>query len=202
MNTSPAWKRCTALLALAVLPWTAHAQSLNLTVQPGEVRVGQAVELRLALDFSADPTLGGGVDLLFDASLLQYTGFVFNSALGDDASFRRLPDAEPSRLVGLAFGQFNGLAGPAEVGRFSFTALAPGQASLRLAANVAPAGDFISLQNFGPQTVAFGATQVHVSAVPEPGQAWLLLLGLGLGLAGLGRRCAARAAPPRRAFSR
>lgn len=178
MKPTPAWKRCTTLVALAWLPWAAGAQTLTLTALPAAITEGEAFELRLDLDFSADPTLGGGVDLAFDANLLQYTGFVFNPALGDDPSFRRQPDVEIGRLVGLAFGNFNGLSGPAEVGRFSFVALGAGIAGLNLAANVAPAGDFISLGSFSPQAVAFGSAQVQVSAVPEPAQAWLLLAGL------------------------
>jgi hypothetical protein len=178
MKPTPAWKRCATLLALTGLPWGAGAQSLSLTALPAALTVGQAFELRLDFDFSADPTLGGGVDLAYDVSLLQYTGFVFSPTLGDDPSFRRQPDAGPDRLVGLAFGNFNGLRGPGEVGRFSFTALAAGVASLNLEANVAPAGAFISLQTFSPQAVAFGSTQVQVSAVPELGQGWLAMAGL------------------------
>lgn len=186
MKPTPAWKRCATLVALMGLPWAAAAQSLSLTALPAALTVGQAFELRLDFDFSADPTLGGGVDLAYDDSRLQYTGFVFSPALGDDPSFRRLPDNLPDRLVGLAFGNFNGLRGPGEVGRFSFVALADGVASLNLAANVAPAGSFISLLTFSPQTVAFGSTQVQVSVVPEPARALLTLAGLA-GLAAL--RC-------------
>lgn len=169
------------LLALALSP---AAQALSITLDPAlnTANVGDSIAIELLYDFSADPTLGGGVDLFFSPTILQFDSFIFDVGLGDDPLLRRLPDVLAGELNGLAFGEFfAGLSGPGVVGTFNFTALAQGLSTLVLAENDTPAGGFFSASTFNPQIVNFGSASVTVNAVavvPEP--TVLMLLGIGL----------------------
>jgi hypothetical protein len=167
------------LLGLASAQSAAQAASLQLMPAVSAVQVGTTFQLALWLDFSDDPTLGGGIDVFYDDTLLDFIGFEFDATLGDDLAFRRLPDVQAGELNGLAFGDFNGLSGPARVGQFSFQALAEGEVTLGMAANDAPAGGFFSAVTFSAQSPQFIGAAVQVSAIPEPASYALFLMGLG-----------------------
>ena len=186
---------CRLLRPLPLLLALAGAQAASLRLEPaaGAAAVGATVDLALWMDFSDDPTLGGGVDLVFDATLLQPGGFSFDAGFADDPAFRRLPDAGAGVLSGLAFGHFNGLPGPARVGSYSLQVLAPGLATLTLAVNAEPVGGFYSAVSFGPQAPGLSGAALQLAPVPEPAAAALWLLGLAA-LAGL-RGCRPGSAP-------
>lgn len=179
-----------ALVAVLAAP---AAQALSLTLSPPVTNTdaGQSISVTLAYDFAADPTLGGGVDLFYNDSALQYTGFTWDAGFADDPDVRRLPDVLPGELNGLAFGEFtNGLSGPGVVGTFHFSVLQGGTSTLVLAGSDTPAGGFFSAVTFDAQTVSYGTASVM--AVPEA-DTWAMLLA-GLGLVGWAarRRAAAR----------
>lgn len=138
------------------------------------VSVGAPVALDVKMDFTDDPTLGGGFDVFFDPIILNFDSWV-SAGLGDPG-FAREPDVSAGELNGIAFGDFNGLMGPALVGTLNFTALSPGDALLTLAVNDFPAGPFVSATTFVEQTVEFGSATVTV--VPEPAVGWLFGSGL------------------------
>jgi len=175
-----------ATLLLGGLAARVDAASISLTPQAQTVDAGGSLLLDLTMDFSDDPTVGGGVDIFYDASKLTYVGFVFNSGWGNDAFYNRQPDNIAGELNGLAFGSDVGVSGPATVGTLTFTA-GPGQwtTALTMAANDSPAGGFYSARTFTLQTVSYqGAT---ASTVPLPGAVWLLGSGLAA-MVGLRRR--------------
>ena len=157
---------------------SAQAATISLNPLSQSVTLGEQVSLQLTMDFSSDPTLGGGINVIYD-SRLSYVSFVFNAALGDDPAFRRLPDDLGGELNGLAFGHFSGLSGPSAVGVLTFDTIAPGAATLNMTDNITPAGGFYSAVTFGPQAVSYLGASLSVSAVPLPAAVWLMLSGLG-----------------------
>jgi hypothetical protein len=158
-----------------------------------EVLVGETVGLDIVADFSSDPTIGGGVDILFDPTRLAFAGFAFlGTGLVLDPSFSRAPTAGGAgELLGLGFGNFAGVGGPGTVGTVSFEALAPGSSTVSLRVNdgrVGMPGAFFSAASFSEQTALFGSAQVTaVSSVPLPGALGLLASAL-LGVPAVARR--------------
>ena len=157
---------------------SAQAATLSLIPVNQNVVLGNTVSLQLMMDFSDDATIGGGVDVFYDDSVLQFVSFVFDAGLGDDPAFRRQPDALSGELNGLGFGEFGGLSGPSLVGTFTFNTLTSGSASFSLGVNDYPVGAFYSATTYELQLVDFQGAAIEVSAVPVPAAAWLLFSGL------------------------
>ena len=166
------------LVALYMVTGQVQAATISLTPLIQNIALGNQVSLQLNMDFSGDPTLGGGVDILYNNSLLSFASFTFDTSLGDDPSFRRQPDIQPNKLNGLAFGNFGGLGGSRVVGTLVFNTLGAGPVNLTLAENSFPAGGFYSATTFNPQVVTYTGALVNVTAVPLPAAGWLLLSGL------------------------
>jgi hypothetical protein len=190
--------KCAVLptLLLAALSSAASAATVSLAPATQSVAPGDPVVLTLGFDFTGDPTLGGGVDVFYDPTVLDFVSFVFGTRAGLDPGYNRAPDdkAGPGgvalgELDGLGFGNFAGLTGPGTVGQLNFLAIGPGTAEVTLAENDSFAGGFYSASTFGPQAVTFVGAEVEVQAVPLPAAAWLLASALGLtGLASARRR--------------
>lgn len=151
--------------------------------------IGEMVALDLKIDFSGTPTIGGGVDIFFNATGLEFKTWTA-AALGD-ASFRRAPDVLAGELNGIAFGDFAGLPQTAKVGTLEFKVLQTGSWLIDLEANNAPAGPFYSSTTFGLIPVTFNDTTIHAaSVVPVPGAVWFFSSAL-LAVAGFNRKRAA-----------
>ena len=189
-------RRRLAILALVGI-WISvpvgAARALNmisLTPVAQEESLGETVLVTLQMQFD-EATLGGGVDLLFDPSVLDFVSFEFDPGLGDDPIFRLTPlsPINGNRLV-LGFGDFNGIAGSRPIGAVTFDAVGLGVASLSTSANVQPAGPFVSAASpLELLLVQFEGSTVTV--VPEPSTLGLLILGSG-GLVILGSKDGAR----------
>jgi hypothetical protein len=183
---------------------SAQAVSLSLVSSTPSVTIGDTIELQVLMDFSDDPTVGGGFDIIFDddpsdsRKLVSYVSetYLTDTTLGSDPDLTRddnpavldpanRVDVETDRLAGAAFGDFGGLAGPATVGTLSFIADAAGAAVFSLDASTSDAvGGFFSAGSFDEQFPDFNGTTVTV--VPIPAALWLFGSGL-VGLIGIAR---------------
>lgn len=166
----------------------AHAATVSFSPTSVTAGVGDFIKLDVVMDFTGEPTLGGGTDIFYDASVLSFQSFDFGTTtLALDSGFSRSPDVLTNKLEGLAFGNFNGLSGPGTIGTLTFRAIALGDITLTMAvtSEANKGGEFISATTFGPQLVSFGTA--GVSIVPIPAAVWLFGSGL-IGLIGVARR--------------
>jgi len=159
------------------------ADSLSLITSNPTVTAGSQATFELWMDFTGDPTMGGGVDVVFD-NFTNGNQLSFNSytpeALGD-TSLINVPtvNVNGKSLDTITFGDVNnGLEGPVLVGTLVFNALVAGDYTLSLIDSVDAAG-FFSISGT-PQfpTYTSASLTVNPSAVPLPATAWLMLSGL------------------------
>ena len=146
--------------------------------------VGDRITFDLLMNFSDDPTVGGGVDIHYDPAYLEFVRFDFDSDFRGDPFYNRQPIVIPGGVLSsLSFGDFNGVS-IGKVGMFTFQALERGTSHITLLSDGLPgdlhlvAGRFFSAVSFSEQAVSFsGAT---VTVVPEPEIWGMLLAGIGL----------------------
>ncbi len=160
-----------------------HANSASLWLDSVVPSVGQnsPFSIDLWMDFSADPTLGGGVALTYNPSLVDFQSFNWNLVFPTDPGFSSWMQTAPD-TVEVAFGNFAGLSGPAVVGTFDFLSLSvDGLAHFDLGLAAGAFGPFVSAATYSPYPVIdVTGTSANISAVPLPAAAWLLLSGLGM----------------------
>lgn len=177
------------VLAALLNPFVAHASLISLTPTSPliDVNDGDTVSFDLLMDFTSEPTLGGGFDIVFDALSLQFDGFT-RLNVGDPA-FGRDPDSFIGLLSGWAFGDFNGLSGIANLGSINFTVLSTMGATtnVRVQDTASIAGPFISLSTFQVMSVTFNNLDLirasappppNPQSLPEPATAFMLGLGI------------------------
>lgn len=155
--------------------------SVNLiaTTPVTDVRVGDIVSFDITLDFTGDPTLGGGFDVLFDESQLSLAAIEDDFMLGE-IEFHRRPDYVPGSglLESWAVGAFVGIT-TGRVGSVSFEVLAGATSTIVALGLTSGAGGpwFSSIDFICCQDPDYG--QVTVSAVPLPPALFLLPAALG-----------------------
>jgi hypothetical protein len=162
--------------------------SISLVTNNPTITAGSLATFELWMDFTGDPTLGGGVDVVFgnfiNGNQLSFKSYT-PEALGDLDLINNAPTVSMlgDRLEAITFGDINnGLEGRALVGTLVFDTLVAGNYTLSLIDSV-DAGGFFSISGT-PQTPDYTPASLTVtpSAVPVPATAWLMLSGL-IGLA-------------------
>lgn len=157
-----------------------QAASVSLNPDALVQNPGDVFTLDLMMDFSGDATLGGGIDIFYDADAISFLSFDFStSTLNLDPAFSRLPDEQPGVLSGLAFGHFDGVSGPGVVGTLSFEAMNFGEVDM-IVSNTDDnfVGSFVSAIDYEDMTSRIVFTGTHVTIVPLPAAAWLFSGGL------------------------
>lgn len=67
---------------------TAQAVSFSLLPASTVVQSGEQINESIVADFTGESVLGGGYDVFFDSSLLEFVGFTFDNQLMDAPDFR------------------------------------------------------------------------------------------------------------------
>ena len=175
-----------AMVALLFFYYTtSHAATLTLTPSANTVAVGDQLQLDISMDFSDNPTLGGAIDISYDASLFDFISFSFDPAFPTDPGLSSPGNAgnpilSAGSIQNIGFGEFfNGLDGPYVVGTLIFSSTQTGIGQFSISENVLPLGGFISLDGLSEiDPEMFGAS---VAVVPLPASALFFISGL-LGL--------------------
>ena len=201
-------KSAAAATVIGAASLNAQAASIWLEPVSQDTITGGVASLNMWADASdVGGFLAGGLDLFYDPAVVSYNGdFAFDAAFPTDPSFSRTGDdcaanpatpgcSGPGEINGIGFGNFGGIAagGPTLVGSLSFTGVNLGVATLTMADNDFPAGnwfatdgtDLLGLVSY----VAPGAgpAEINVNVIPVPAAVWLFGSGL-LGLVGVARR--------------
>jgi hypothetical protein len=172
-------------LALGGISSAANAVSVYLQPETQNVALGDSFSVDVWWDFTGDATLGGGTDVTWNASALDFVSLVFDDNPEFDVAFTRQGIVSPGLIDGFATGSFDGLAGdgPLYIATITFKTLAPGSVDINLAEDIGGiAGVFVGVdgQPYGDDLTFSGATvNVTGGEVPVPAAAWLMLSGLG-----------------------
>ena len=187
--------------ALAVLGFGAAANAASVNITPTSVDgalIGDIITFEISIDFTDDPTLGGGFDVNWDPNALQLVSFSDTVILGDPA-FGRPPDdcAQVACVGGLGagtlqswgVGDFAGLTFGV-VGQVSFEVLAGaiGGTIVALGPTQGIAGPWVSAIDF-VSIIEPDYGSATVTAVPVPAAVWFMLSGLAA-LFGIRRQAA------------
>ena len=160
--------RMRMLLALASLLWAAPAPAavIAYVTAPASVGIGAQfdVELRATL---GDPTIGWGLDLGFNPSVVQKV----STTVGPDWLAVSASDGD-----GLAGISLTGLSGDRRLAVVRFQAIALGSTSFVLSDTMADLSEGFALDPSGFASVQYQSATVQV--VPEPGTALLVALGV------------------------
>ncbi len=150
---------------------TNKSNQIRLVPQSGNVEPQTTVKVDVVIDFSAETTSGGGVDIAYNESLLEFVSFDFDpSFLGE---LQRKPEKTATgKLTGLAFGTFyDGLSAnvatdgsvlPITVGRLTFKTVGVGSASLTLSENARPVDGFYARDSAAKQRVQYLSATVVI----------------------------------------
>lgn len=148
------------------------------------------VSVELWMDFTGEPTIGGGIDLDFQGPIsmgvFTPTSYFTSTA---DPDFTGHGTADADNDYEIHFGNFAGLSGVNRLGDISVNLLGAGEGRILLSINrlygVFYGTDFLSQD---VDLLPEGGAAITASAVPAPAGVWLLLTGL----AGLATRRYAR----------
>ncbi|HKK52228.1 MAG TPA: hypothetical protein VKA74_11605, partial [Myxococcota bacterium] len=198
-------------ILLTVLPAVEARAQNTVELLPAQVSVspGGALLLDLAVDF-AEPSLGGGVVVDFDPTLLGFVGFDWDPGAPDDPALRLVcPSADPACAdfpgpgILIAFAvdtiSFPAISGAHVLGTFELQALSAGTASVSLSEDESVAGPLVGVGSFQTPSLVGATVIIATPAVPAlhgPAAA-LLIASLSMAGARLSRPHRAHRPDPR-----
>jgi hypothetical protein len=135
--------------------------------------------LELFMDFTGDPTVGGGIDLALSGpiSIVSFTPSAYFDT-DTDPFFSGFGTAEADADFEVHFGNFAGLDGLNKLGDLTISLLGGGISSIAMNIN-STFGEFFDIDS-APQVVALSGANINISAVPVPAAIWFFASGLGL----------------------
>ncbi len=179
-------KKLKSLLAVAMLAGLSMsaAEAAAVYMEPDsqagiyDPEVPSTVSFELWMDFTNEPTIGGGIDLDLQGpiSMAEFTPSSYFTDTADP-SFTGHGTENADNDYQIHFGNFAGLSGVNKLGDITVNLLGSGLGSISLAINTFYGGffgtDFLSIDVDVSDEAAITA-----SAVPAPAGVWLLLTGL------------------------
>ena len=151
---------------------TAAAQNL-VRLNPTQTTTGVGasdVALELEIEFS-DVTVGGGVEVTYDALLLEFVSFTFSN----DPNFGLLgpADGDPTQPLEIGAGWFAaepplGVSGVHTVGTLLFRAIGNGVASVFIRESPISPGPYYSASSSTPLVVSYNSAAVNIGPVAVP----------------------------------
>lgn len=177
-------KRARVFFAMVSLLWMANANALSVSLiytggndvnDSGAIvaQGGDTLLFDLVMDFTENPTLGGGFDVNWDPNVFTFNSYI-SSGLGDPL-FARDPIEQDGRLFNGAVGSFTGIL-TGLIAQLSFTYLG-GIGEIAPSGTTGDSGPWIDGLSFVDEPLL--PDYIGVRVVPVPAAAWLMLSGLG-----------------------
>lgn len=160
-----------ALVSLLTAP--VHAATVAFATSP-TVNLGATFTLDLIGTGFAGGTDGGGVNVAFDASVLNVLS-VSLDPIWDVWADTGTIDNSGGSITGIDFSTFSSMPSDFTIGSIQFQAIGAGASGLSLTESFGIGGFALSGE---PQTVSFLDGSISVTAVPLPAALWLMLSGL------------------------
>lgn len=174
--------RLVSALALCGMAGMAQSASVSLTPVSQSVALGDSVSFMVNVDFSDTATIGGRFQLGYDASILSFTSFTYDTLFTSGLT-TYTPTLSSGLINDLGFAGL--VSGSGTLGTVTFSTVDTGSASLASAEYSNPTYRFRNSTGSSFITVDYGGATAQVSAVPVPAALWLMASGLsalGLGL--------------------
>lgn len=185
MNQSNANRSVRALVAiLALIGASVGAQAASISITQvnssgqgdPEIIVPDAnglFTLSVVMDFTDNPTIGGGFDLVYDSEVFELDQLT-NNGIGGPIFTGGEPDFLDGVVFNWHFGSFNPITGPDEVGTVTFRYLG-GAGTISLRPTDGISGPFIASDFVSQIDVEYNAMRV----VPLPSAIWFFATALG-----------------------
>ncbi len=159
------------LVGMSYVSAAAAQNFVDLSPTQSETVVGLDVALNLEIDFT-DATVGGGVEIMYDATRLEFVSFTFS---GDpDFGLTGPADQDPNQPLEIGAGWLMvsppfGVTGIHAIGTLLFRPIASGSATVFARASEINPGPFYSASTGTPMVVVYSGATVNVgpaAAVP------------------------------------
>jgi hypothetical protein len=163
-----------------VLSGQSQAATVSFNTSAQDVALGSSFTLDvLGTDFPA--IVGGGLNLSFDASVLQISSVSINTAVFDFYLGNGTEEGVLNNVLGTltdtSFNTFVGASGDFTIMSIGFTAVGSGSSLLQLSESSIWVFSDIMGNAIGNQ-ILYADTTINVTAVPVPAAAWLFGSGL------------------------
>jgi len=156
-----------------------HANAATVGFSPSSptAGIGQSFSIDIVGNFTLLETIeGGGLDLAFDAAVVNVTNVTVNTTLFDFYSLSGTIDNSSGAVSDIIFNTFAGASGNFLIATVDFTALTAGSSGLSLSESFL--NPFSSASAGASLMVDFQPGNVTVTAVPLPAALGLMMCGL------------------------